>query len=74
MIIMTTVLLLMIFAGVISIGIRLAWGLTKFLFGLGLFWFCPALFILAVLFGWFSHLWLPILVIGLLFGRGFRKA
>ncbi len=74
MIIMTTVFLLMILVGVITTGIRLAWGLTKFVFGLGLFWFCPVLFVLAVLFGWFSHLWLPILVIGLLFGRGFRKA
>ena len=74
MIIMTTVILLMILVGVISAGIRLAWGLTKFLFGLGLFWFCPVLFVLAVLFGWFSHVWLPILLIGLLFGRGFRRA
>ena len=38
-------------ASVISIGIRLAWGATKFIFGLGLFWFCPLLFVLAVLFG-----------------------
>ena len=32
-------------ASVISIGIRLAWGATKFIFGLGLFWFCPLLFV-----------------------------
>ena len=45
------ILMMMLLAGVISIGIRLAWGATKFFFGLGLFWFCPLLFVLAVLFG-----------------------
>ena len=58
---------------VISIGIRLAWGVTKFIFGLGLFWFCPLLFVLAVLFGGFSHTWLLIVIVGLLFGGGFRR-
>ena len=60
-------------ASVISIGIRLAWGATKFIFGLGLFWFCPLLFVLAVLFGGFSHTWLLIVIVGLLFGSGFRR-
>ena len=64
---------LMLLAGVISAGIRLAWGITKFLFGLGLFWICPVLFIVIVLFGGFSYMWLPILIIGLMFGRGFRR-
>ena len=63
----------MLLAGVISIGIRLAWGVTKFVFGLGLFWLCPVLFVLVVLLGGFSHLWLPILIAGLLFGKGFRR-
>ena len=62
----------MLLVGVISIGIRLAWGVTKFVFGLGLFWLCPVLFVLIVLLGGFSHLWLPILIVGLLFGKGFR--
>ena len=63
----------MLFVGVISAGIRLAWGTTKFLFGLGLFWFCPLLFVLAVLLGGFSHMWLPIVIVGLLCGGGFRR-
>lgn len=67
------ILMVMLFAGVISIGIQLAWGAAKFLFGLGLFWFCPLLFVLAVLFGGFSHTWLLIVIVGLLFGGGFRR-
>ena len=67
------ILMVMPLASVISIGIRLAWGATKFLFGLGLFWFCPLLFVLAVLFGGFSHTWLLIVIVGLLFGGGFRR-
>ena len=59
---------IMLLIGVISVGIRLAWGVTKFIFGLGLFWLCPVLFIVSVLFGGFSHLWLPILIVGLLCG------
>lgn len=67
------VLMAVLFASVISIGIRLAWGMTKFFFGLGLFWFCPLLFVLAVLFGGFSHTWLLIVIVGILFGSGFRR-
>ena len=67
------ILMMMLLAGVISIGIRLAWGATKFFFGLGLFWFCPLLLVLAVLFGGFSHTWLLIVMVGLLFGGGFRR-
>ena len=71
---MVCVLMIMLLAGVIRAGIRLAWGTTKFLFGLGLFWFCPLLFVLAVAFGWFSGMWILILIIGLLCGGGFRRA
>ena len=67
------ILMAMLLASVISIGIRLAWGATKLFFGLGLFWFCPLLFVLAVLFGGFSHTWLLIVMVGLLFGGGFRR-
>ena len=67
------VLLFMLLIGVIGAGIRLAWGLTKFIFGLGLFWLCPLLFVVIVLLGGFSHMWVPILIVGLLFGRGFRR-
>ena len=67
------ILMLVLFIVVLTAGLKLAWGLTKLLFGLGLFWFCPLLFILAVLFGGFSHTWLIILIIGLLLGRGFAR-
>ena len=63
------ILTIMLLAGVISLAVRLAWGLTKFVFGLGLFFICPVLFLVAVLLGGFSTMWLPILVLGLLFGR-----
>ena len=43
------VLLFMLLFSVIGAGIRLAWGATKFIFGLGLFWFCPMLFVIIVL-------------------------
>ena len=67
------ILMAVLFVSVISIGIRMAWGATKFIFGLGLFWFCPLLFVLAVLFGGFSHTWLLIVMVGLLFGGGFSR-
>ena len=67
------ILMMMLLFGVIRAGLRLAWGTTKFIFGLGLFWFCPLLFVLAVLMGGFSHMWLPIIIFGLLFGRGFSR-
>ena len=68
----TILMMLMLFA-VIKVGLKLAWGTTKFLFGLGLFWFCPLLFVLIVLLGGFTSMWLPIVIVGLLFGRGFRR-
>ena len=74
MITFSVVFLFLLLIGVIKTGIKLAWGMTKFLFGLGLFWVFPLLFIVVVLFGGFSHLWLPIIIVGLLFGRGFKKA
>ena len=71
---MRKLLMMMLLYGVIKTGIRLAWGTTKFLFGLGLFWLCPLLFVLAVLLGAFGHLWLPIVIVGLLLGRGYRRS
>ena len=64
----------MLLIGVVTTGIRLAWGFMKFVFGLGLFWFCPVLFLIAVLLGAFSHTWILILVVGLLCGRKFFTA
>ena len=68
------VLMVMLLIGVVNAGVRLAWGTGKFLFGLGLFWVCPLLFVAAVLLGGFSNMWLPIVIPGLLLGRGYRKA
>ena len=71
---LVTILMLMLLFTVVKAGLRLAWGTAKFVFGLGLFWFCPLLFILIVLLGGFTHMWLPIIIIGVLFGRGFRRS
>ena len=68
-----TVFMLMLLFGIVGAGLRLAWGMTKFIFGLGLFWVCPLLCIIAVLSGGFATMWLPIVIVGLLFGRGFRR-
>ena len=70
---LVTILMLMLLFSVVKAGLKLAWGTTKFVFGLGLFWLCPLLFVLIVLLGGFSHMWLPIVIVGLLFGSGFRR-
>lgn len=70
---LVTILMLMLLFGVVKAGLKLAWGTTKFVFGLGLFWLCPLLFVLIVLLGGFTHMWLPIVIVGLLFGRKFRR-
>ncbi len=70
---LVTIIMLMLLFAVVKTGLRLAWGTTKFMFGLGLFWFCPLLFVLIVLLGGFTTMWLPIVIVGLLFGRGFRR-
>ena len=72
MITLTLILVsVILFAGVVSFGLRMAWSLTRFVFGLGLFWFCPLLFVLAVVLGGFRNIWLLIVIVGLLCGRGF---
>ena len=71
---LTMILVVMLFFGIMSLALKLVWNLTKFALGLGLFCFCPLLFVLVVLLGGFSHLWLPILIVGLLFGGMFRRA
>ncbi len=68
------IMIMALLTGVVTAAVRLAWGTTKFLFGLGLFCVCPAIFVIVVLIGGFSHLWLPIVIVGLLFGRRFRLA
>lgn len=70
---LTMILMMVLLFGILNMGLRMAWGTAKFLFGLGLFWCCPLLFVLAVLLGGFSHSWLLILLVGLLCGRGFIR-
>ena len=53
---LVTILMLMLLFGVVKAGLKLAWGTTKFVFGLGLFWLCPLLFVLIVLLGGFTHM------------------
>ena len=68
------ILMLVLFVGVIRIGLGLAWGTMKLVFGLGLFWLCPLLFIAAAILGLFGPMLIPILVIGFLFGRRFARS
>ena len=65
--------MLFLFVGILMIGIRLAWGAAKLLFGLGLFWFCPLLFVLAILLGGFAHIWPLILIIGIVCRMGYSR-
>lgn len=67
------ILLMVLFFAVIGVGIHLAWTVTKFVIGLGLFCFFPIAFVLLVLLGAFSSLWLPILIVGLLLSICFRR-
>ena len=71
---LTMILVVMLFFGIMCLALKLVWYVFKFALGLGLFCFCPLLFVLVVLLGGFSHLWLPILIVGLLFGGMFRRA
>ena len=68
------ILMLMIVIGVIRIGLKLAWGAVKILFGLGLFAVCPMLLIALVFLGFYSSGWLTLIVLGWIFGRGFMRA
>ena len=71
---LVTILMLILLFSVVKAGLKLVWGTTKFVFGLGLFWLCPLLFVLIVLLGGFTHMWLPIVILGLLLGRGYKRA
>ena len=68
------IFMVMLFSGILSLVLKLVWNLTKIALGLGLFCFCPLLFVLVVLPGGFSHLWLPILIAGVLFGGMLKRA
>ena len=59
---------------VIRLALKLAWGLIKLLFSLGLFALCPVLFILLGVLGLLGSGWWVVVLIGLLCGIGFGKA
>ena len=69
-----TILFLVLFFGVIRFGLRLAWGLVKILCGIGLFAFCPALLAAMLIFGFFGHGIIPMIILALVLTRLFRRA
>ena len=67
------ILMMFVFFAVIRFSIWMAWGALKLIFGLGLFWLCPLLFIVLGFLGVLGHGWIPIVLIALLLGRGFSR-
>lgn len=63
-----------LFPGVIRMGIRLAWGTVKFFLGLGLFAFCPVLFAILVILGFYGYGLIPMILLVIVLGRLFRRA
>ena len=59
---------------VIRLALKLAWGILKFFFSLGLFAVCPILFILMGVLGILGTGWWIILLIALFCGLGFKNA
>ena len=59
--------------GVVRFGLRLAWGLLKFVIGIGLFALCPALLAALLIFGFFGHGIIPTIVLILVLARVFRR-
>ena len=68
------VLVMILFTWALTIGLKITWGATKFAFGLSVFLICPLLFVLMVLLGGFAHIWIPIVIIGILISGGLRRA
>jgi hypothetical protein len=67
------IILIILFFSVLKIGLKLAWSALKFVFGLGLFFFCPLLFIIAAAMGMFGSMLIPIIVLIVLFTFGFIR-
>ncbi len=60
--ILFTVLMMMLGIGLIRLGVSLAWGMTKILFGIIAFILSPFLLVVMVL-GFISAYWLPVIVV-----------
>ena len=67
------IILIILFFSVLKIGLKLAWSVMKFVFGLGLFFFCPLLFVLAAATGMFGSMLIPLIVLIVLFTFGFIR-
>jgi len=67
------IILIILLFSVVKIGLKLAWSALKFVFGLGLFFFCPLLFVVAALMGTFGTMLIPIIVLIVLFTFGFIR-
>ena len=67
------IILIILFFSVLKIGLKLAWSAMKIVFGLGLFFFCPLLFVVAALMGTFGTMLIPIIVLIVLFTFGFIR-
>lgn len=67
------IILIILLFSVVKIGLKLAWGALKFVFGLGLFFFCPLLFVVAAAMGMFGSMLIPIIIMIVLFSFGFIR-
>ena len=67
------IILIILFFSVLKIGLKLAWSVMKFVFGLGLFFFCPLLFVIAAAMGMFGSMLIPLIVLIVLFTFGFIR-
>ena len=67
------IILIILFFSVVKIGLKLAWSALKFVFGLGLFFFCPLLFVIAAAMGIFGSMLIPIIIMIILFTFGFIR-
>ena len=68
-----TLIMILLLFGLLSTGFRLAWGIVKFIFGIGLFFICPLLIILGIVFGLLLPILVPIAIIAILCGIGFSR-
>lgn len=67
-------LFIMLFFGIVKVALKLAWGATKFIFGLGLFFVCPLAFVILAATGLLGNMWIAILIVALICGFNFRIA
>ena len=74
MIIALTVFAVFLILLVIRLALKLAWGLLKIIFSIGLFALCPILFIVLGVLGLLGSGWWVILIIAALCGIGFGRS